>query len=139
MVLVAAGEAHSGAVDMNGSLEQRLREDPMDSMMFSGGFSTNSESLEHKTPLEGWQFLGLDGVQEDFVSQILPTKRWVSLAGDLLFLGFWTVWTTSSEDRYICGVWVPMAAWAWERSWMCHWPGGRGGIEGWLEKTTYGF
>ena len=56
MVLVAAGEAHSGAVDMNGSLEQRLREDPMDSMMVFRWVFDKLRILVPKHPWKGGSF-----------------------------------------------------------------------------------
>ena len=68
MVLVAAGEAHSGAVDMNGSLEQRFR-------VFHDVFRWVLDKLgilviKH---MEGWQFLA--DCKRISLSNLTVTKR----------------------------------------------------------------
>ena len=87
--------------------------------MFSDGFWTNSESLLENT-WNPWQFLA--DCKRISLSNLTVTKRGCFFLL-LTCLGF----GPPAEDRYICGVWVPMAVWDWERSWMFHWPGGSRG------------
>lgn len=81
MVLVAAGEAHSGAVDMNGSLEQRFQ-------VFHDVFRWVLDKLGIlvRKHMEGWQFLA-DWKRISFPN-LTVTKR--GCFSDLL-----GVWTTS--------------------------------------------
>ena len=101
MVLVAAGEAHSGAVDMNGSLEQRFR-------VFHDVFRWVLDKLGilARKHMESVAVFGR--LQEDFFVKSYCNKKRVFLLL-LTCLGF----GPPAEDRYICGVWVPMAVWDW--------------------------
>lgn len=117
MVLVAAGEAHSGAVDMNGSLEQRFR-------VFHDVFRWVLDKLGILVRKHMESVAVFGRLQEDFFVKSYCNKKRVTC------LGF----GPPAEDRYICGVWVPMAVWDWERSWMFHWPGGSRGF-GWVRSA----